>query len=62
MDHQCIEGFLTFSEGILSEYSNLMFMGDFNIHIIEDGYYDAVQDFNNCICDATCQNQALLAI
>ena len=24
-----------------------MFMGDFNIHIVEDGY--AVQDFNTCI-------------
>ena len=46
-DYQFIDDFLTFSEGILSQYSNLMFMGDFNIHIVEDGY--AVQDFNNCI-------------
>ena len=46
-DHQYIEDFLTITEGILSQYSNLMFIGDFNIHIVEEGY--AVQDFNNCI-------------
>ena len=37
----------TLSEGILSQYSNLMFMGDFIIHVVEDGY--VVHDFNNCI-------------
>ena len=46
-DDQFMDDFLTFSEGILSQFSNLIFMRDFNIHIVEDGY--AVQDFNNCI-------------
>ena len=46
--NQFVSEFFQFLENIVPKYSNLMIMGDFNLHIGDDS--NAVSDFNNSLC------------